>query len=205
MKPLTQRTILLLLLLLPASDADAVFESALRGDYDFAAQRACDVDFASDDPAGGGILTHHLSVRGTATFDGAGNVTSFVGQFLITNVGTLPPGTGLPTGAGTELSRISGDLTSCSGSYTVNADGTFSETLNCNLTFTGGPNAGQTGTLNGIAIKGKLAMDGTVLQLGNTTATTSDVEVLNCPGCNSGAGLIFRRICGSTGTATARR
>lgn len=194
--------LLSLSLLLPLffpGDADAQFNGALRGEYDLTAQRTCDLDVGS-----GGGATQHISLRGTSNFDGAGNVTSFVGQFLIPSFSALP-GTGIPTGAGTELFRISGDLTSCSGTYTVNADGTFSATLNCNFTFTGGFNAGQSGTLNGIAIKGKLALDGTVLELGNATAAASDIETLTCLGCNSGGGLLLRRICGSTGLATSRR
>lgn len=206
MRYLTQRIVYLfavslLLPLWPAGDADAQFNGALRGEYDITVHRTC----ASESPVGelpNPILSFvsHLIVQGTTTFDGAGGM-SHTGEVLAPGLGT--DGTGVSTGAGTEINVVQATDQSCTGTYTVNADGTFSATMTCNFTFNTGPNAGHNATLSGVRVRGKLGPDGTVVVLRNTSALAGDVETLSCPACPFGGTI--RRLCANSGLATARR
>ena len=213
--------VVMLLHLWPAGDADAVFESALRGEYDVNITLSCTIDGVRiESPPGCGTFfftgnpLQSIAVRGVSSFDGAGNA-GFTGQFFFNQptvafTNSTTDVSGVPTGVGTEFRVIQADFTSCSGTYTVNGDGTFTETLNCNLTFTQGLNTGDAATLSGFTVRGKLAHDGTIIVLGSTSATTADFETLNCPTCNGSggqqdAGFTQRRLCSSVGTATSRR
>ena len=186
----------LLLPLWPAGDADAQFNGALRGDYDVTLLRTCvfspvppgfDANFVSSSVS----LIPDIVVTGTATFDGAGGGSSTAVSFT-TSGGAAP------------TSSINRANQTCTIAYTVNADGSFTETLNCNLTFSHGgppPQPGQTATLNNIVLSGQIAHDGTVLLIKDTTP---DIETFTITSGTS-SGFVNQRVCTTTGSATSRR
>lgn len=191
----------LLLPFWPAGDADAVFESALRGDYDVTLTRTC----MNETPSGSAVPPiGPFMIRGTETFNGDGT-GSFTGQVRNPFAAAIA-GTGISTGSGNEI-YVTDANESCSITYSVNADGSFTETLNCNLTnIQGGPPPppGQTETVNGISLRGQIAHDGTVLIMSTTPASLGTVETRTV---TSGtiAGTTQKRICATEGVATARR
>jgi hypothetical protein len=197
----------LLLPFWPAGDANAVFESALRGDYDLSATRFCSLESPNTVNVSQPTNTFEIDIQGRARFNGSGGVDDFTGQIIIPGNGNA--GNGIPSTSGNEIKVILADITSCPGGYSVNTDGTFTATLNCNLAFTGAQNNLDIATLTNLKLRGKLALDGTVLVLANTVAGTGDIEVLDCPACDGpggpNTGFLQRRICSTSGVATARR
>lgn len=164
-----------LVFLSAATDADAQFNGALRGEYNITATRACKVvDTAS---------AFTVVVRGKVSYDGAGN-GNFVGAVLAVD----------------SVSANTVDQT-CTVTYTVNADGTFTQQLNCNLTFTNGPNIGNTATLTGITQQGQLSLDGTVNLVSDVADNVETFTITSGPQ----SGFTNQRICNSSGTATSRR
>jgi hypothetical protein len=161
-------------------------------------------------PSGGITASSPLGpfvIKGTANYNGTGggNFNGEVLQLSATGLAGIS-GTGIDAGGGKEI-IVSHASVSCSLTYTVNSDGTFTQTLNCNQTFNVGgppPAPGQTATLNGIPLGGQLALDGTVLVLNNTTASTATVETFTV---TSGTNINFtnKRICNAHGQATSRR
>jgi hypothetical protein len=182
----------LLLPLWPPGDADAVFEGALRGDYNMTLSRTCafDTGFGANFERLGGGGDFGVIVQGTITYNGSGG-GSFVGQALSINHDSDTIG----------LFSASPTNQSCTVTYTVNADGTFTQTMNCNLTFTAGPITGNTATLNGITHGGHLSLDGTVLVLSNSTPNVETLTITSGPTI----GFTNQRLCNASGTATSRR
>ena len=209
MRHIMRRAIQLIgvILLLPlwfAGDADAVFEAALRGDYDMTLTRTCSSDVTNGTPS---FVLGPFGLRGTATFDGIGG-GSFSGETLNMPIQaiTVPSGTGIDVGGGREI-IVNRASETCTLTYTVNADGSFTGTMNCNLTFLLGgpaPAPGQTATLNGIKLNGKIALDGTNLVLGSTEANSTTPETFTVTS-GTGSGTSQKRICNGTGVATSRR
>jgi len=149
-------------------------DASLRGDYSMTATRTC------NDAAQTILFT--IVVRGTSTFDGSGG-GSFNGQSL-----AITPQTAQAN-------------QSCTVIYTVNADGTFTQQMNCNLTFSAGPDAGNTATLNGIQIQGQLSLDGTVILLSDTAINVETFTWTSGPN----NGIVSTRECNTSGSATSRR
>lgn len=171
--------------------------AALRGEYSMSVTRTCALN-------NGGVLGPFV-VRGMSTYDGAGSGT-FTGEFLQTIGGSGPPGTGVDAGGGTEIFVTRANQT-CTLTYTINADGTFTGTMNCNLSYLLGgppPAPGQTATLNGIKVNGQLALDGTMLVLASTEASTNTPETFTITS-GTNAGFTNKRICATNGMATSRR
>ena len=167
--------LVLLLPLWPAGNAGAQFNGALRGDYNLTNFRTCQVLSDSGAPLG---IELQIAIQGTITYDGAG-AGNFVGKGLAVNASGETPS----------------DQT-CSVSYTVNADGSFTQQLNCTLTFTA---TAATASLNGIQQQGRLSLDGTVVLF---TDTETNLEILT-PISPPGTGT--QRRCNSSGVATSRR
>ena len=163
MRYLTERMIYLfaaslLLPLWPAGDADAQFNGALRGDYDMSIHRTC-ASALSIDPgtfsSPGDSTIPAIVLKGALAYNGTGGGT-FVGESLARPDGNNPV--------------IARATSNCSVTYTVNASGTFEQSMNCNHTFTiGGPGGNNTATLSGIVLDGHISLDGTVLVFGDTT------------------------------------
>ena len=177
-----------------AGDADAQFAGALRGEYNLTVKRHCalaptfDANFVPSAPGS----DFDVVLRGTTTYDGVGGGT-FAGEALA----VFPP-------ASTSTPTVSRATQTCTVTYTVNADGTVNQTLNCNLAFTVGgppPAPGQTATLNGITLDGHLGLDGTVLLINDTSPS---VETFTSTSGTS-TGFTTQRVCNATGTATSRR
>src|SRR2546427_3269 len=118
-----------------------------------------------------------FAVKGTANFDGTGGGT-FIGQSLLEPIGNQAS-------------------LNCTSTYSVNADGTFTETLNCNITFTAGPADGNTATLSGLELNGELALGGNVLLLHKTTTTSETQTFTSGPN----AGQPVTRTCNASGVA----
>ncbi len=201
--------VLLAFLFVPLDHASAQFESALRGEYNVSMERGC----ANENPVLGGADTANqprFTLKGQSSFDGTATMT-FTGQVLSPD-STGIDGAHLLTGTGTEFSLVQADVTGCTGPYSVAADGSFTGTFStCTLNFNVGPLVGQPVTLSGMKMSGKLAMDGTILVIGTTSATLSDVETLSCATCDldgPGPGTVGspqRRVCSSSGVGTSRR
>lgn len=178
--------LLFLLPLYPATDANAQFNGALRGEYDMSLHRTCWSNVPGTLP--------NMAMQGRLSFNGAG-VVSLTGQALEPR----------PGGGGDPLYTQT-DLTNCTGPYGANADGTFTATLNCSISVTrsvpGSPPVVAAGLLINLKLRGKLAHDGTVLVLGSTAAGATDVETQFCSGCIFG---VEDRLCTQAGSATSRR
>jgi hypothetical protein len=175
----------LLLPLWPAGDADAQFNGALRGEYNMTLSRNCNVP--------GGPIEVFIAVNGVANFAPSSGTVSFTGR-----------STTIGNGQANSANQT------CTGTYSVSANGTLSETLNCNLSFIDGPLApGGTATLNGIDLEGQLSLDGTVVLLRNAVPNTETFQLLTegsgAPAPNPGTGTPQVRVCSVSGTATSRR
>jgi len=156
-------------------------DASLRGDYSMTATRTCP------------IFQTPFDIRGTLTFNGTG-AGSFLGEHLATvDLVLAPPSPGTLVGYPV--------TDNCTVSYTVNADGTFTMQMNCNLTVASGPNAGITATWNGIELPGQLALDGTVLLLTDTSTGAETFTITSGPL----TGTTNQRYCSSSGVATSKR
>lgn len=182
--------LILLFLLWPAGDADAVFEGALRGEYNLTVNRHCvvgsafDANFEASSPTPG----FDAVFRGTTTYNGTGGGT-YVGEGLVVNQ---------------TFSTVNRANLNCTVTYTVNPDGSITQTMNCDLTFTVGgpaPSPGQTATLIGIGLDGRLSLDGTVLLVNDTAPSVETFTVTS----GTNIGFTNQRVCNSGGTATSRR
>lgn len=174
-----------LVFLSAAGDAEAQFNGALRGEYSVTLSRNCKIVSTAAEV--------NIAVSGTATFDPTLGTVSFTGRSTAT----------------TTVDANSANQT-CTGTYSVNANGILSETLNCNLSFIDGPLApGGTTTLNGIDLEGQLSLDGTVVLLRNAVPNNETFQLLTdasgSPTLNPGPGAPTNRICSVSGTATSRR
>ena len=226
----TRRHLILLVgfglpLLSLAGDADAQFASALRGDYDVILTRPC-FSQAFETPSGSGTfytsLVGPFLLRGTLHYDGVG-AGSLIAQSMNAGtsynptIGTMttgsgPAGSGVVSGAGEEFIFGQANFNCPSGTYVVNSDGTFTHYLNCTFNVLTGSSAGSIATWNGVALEGRLSLDGTVLVLGSTHSTNSmpNVETftfttLLVNGVSQTPPPPTKRICKGNGTATARR
>jgi hypothetical protein len=119
-----------------------------------------------------------IASRGTATYDGNGG-GSFVGQALAE-----------PFGNQSSLT--------CSLTYIVNADGSFTQVLDCTLNFTAGPLAGNTATLNGFTINGQISSGRKILLLSKTTLEAETQTFTAGPL----SGQSNTRVCNGSGLAT---
>ena len=179
------------------SNVWAQLESSLRGEYDLVWTRQC----ITEDTGGGSGTTAPFILQGKLNFDGTGG-GSFIGETMVV-VGTITTANPVTDGVGDAFDFTQNDVTGCVLLYTVNTEGILLATLNsCTLTFTSGSVAGQTGSLNGLTIEGKLALDGTVLLLRSTkhTSPTNRVETIQV-----GANPVAKRICLGDGMATSNR
>ena len=147
---------------------------------------------------GGGGVTGPFTLHGTIRYDGTGGGT-FSGQHVFAS-GTGPVGTGIPTGGGNEI-FISQAIVTCAVTYAVNPDGSLTQQLSCTVGFTTGPHAGQTATLNGIAMDGQLSPEGSVLLLSQTGTARETFT----PNFGPRSGISQQRICNGGGMATSHR
>jgi hypothetical protein len=150
-------------------------DASLRGDYSVTFMKACKIVDAT--------AAFDVVIRGKVSYDGAGN-GNFVGEAL-----AVDPASANATNQ------------TCTVTYTVNADGTFTQQLNCNLTFTNGPNAGNTATLTGIIHQGQLSLDGTVNLVSDVDDNVETFTITSGPQ----SGFTNQRICNGSGVATSRR
>jgi len=184
--------------------------ASLRGDYNLTYTRTC----AQEAVAGSSIPIGPFVLTGVVNFDGSGGGSLSGRQFLLASttggsfIGTV--GAGIDDGSGNEFFLPQADVTSCGVTYSVNANGTFSQTINsCILTFqTGGGTLfeGNTASLSGITISGTLNLDGNILVLDSAFSVepASDVETFTwTSGPNIGLGN--KRICKGSGLATSQR
>ncbi|MDH5564969.1 MAG: hypothetical protein OEY91_15275 [Nitrospirota bacterium] len=180
--------------------------TSLRGDYNFTFTRTCSqaAVSGSSNPVGPFVLT------GVVHFDGAGGGSLSGRQFLLGTAFNGTVGAGIDDGNGSEFFIPQADITSCGVTYSVSANGSFSQTMNsCILTFqTGGGTIfeGNTASLSGLTISGTLNLDGNVLVLDSSLSVepATDVETFTwTSGPNSG--IASKRICKGAGLATSQR
>ena len=197
----------LLLPLWPAGDADAVFEAALRGDYNVTLTRSCN-GIVTETFTGSGVFTSTgtppIFIQGTVSYNGSGG-GSFTGQILNMSGGGaagtgislgIPPGGSTPNE--TFVNQI--NLSPCTVTYTVNADGTFTQQFTCTATFLTGSNTGLSNTQN-FALAGHMSLDGTVLVISKTSLDQESVTI----GFGPFVGQSFNRLCSTSGLATSKR
>lgn len=171
----------LILTALPAEAGN--LNKRLKGSYSIATNRVCAQAQAGFTPEGialSPVNEQTAVIERVNTYDGNGNVTS-VGHAMQVNSNALNAGA-FPTSES--------DFT-CSGTYQVNEDNSFSETQTCSGTVLTGVVAGQTftqtpGTLTG-QVRGKHIL------IKDTSTATPVVITL------SGAGS-FTRLCGQAGS-----
>jgi len=145
----------------------ANMNSLLNGTYAFTGEHSC-LEATTISPGfvpSGTFISTYNGFSGTATFDGAGNVTrTSIGTYLV----PLQPSTTVPQ-AGTNSK-------SCTETYTVNADLSVTLAGNCDFVFTGGTLAGVTGTITGRASHGYVNAQGTALI---TTFANGNIDHMN--------------------------
>ena len=201
--------VLIVLSLIPSATASAEAQhDSLRGDYSLTLTRTCAVEgpemIVPQGPGGeqtgigGGGVIGPFTLQGTVHYDGTGEGT-FTGRQTLA-VGTGPVGTGTATGSGNEI-FVEQATVHCAVTSTVNPNRSVTQRMNCTLTFTTGPHAGHTATLNGITQEGHLSPDGSVLLLSHT-ATTMEIFT---PHDGPAAEIPRHRICNGNGMATSLR
>ena len=170
------------MLLILAPQAEALdLNRVLHGKYAFAYSRVC-----SQSPNG-------FNAQGVAVSP-ATELTSAVEMVQTYN------GDGTSSAAGRMLNIINVatnqnelDFT-CTGIYQVNADGSFSEVLDCSGTVVAGPIAGQTFMQPGIHRSGHIGILAQTLVVSNTRSSLESITF-------SGTGVQLARICGRSGSA----
>ncbi len=174
----------MLLLLAPRAEAFD-FNRVLHGDYALTFSRVC-----AQSPNG-------FSPQGLA-LSPASELTSTIETIQTYN------GDGTSSAVGHALNIINNatnqnelDFT-CTGTYQVNADGSFSEDMSCSGTVVAGPIAGQTFTQNGIHRTGHIGILAQTLVISDTR---SNFEFITFSGTNSP----ITRICGRSGTGVRVR
>jgi hypothetical protein len=180
------KALILPMLLLLAPQAEALdLNRVLHGNYAFAYSRVC-----SQSPNG-------FSPQGVAVAP-ATELTSAIEMVQTYN------GDGTSSAMGHALNIINNatnqnelDFT-CTGTYQVNADGSFSEDLNCSGTVVAGPIAGQTFTQPGIRRTGHIGIFAQTLVISNTRSNLESITF-------SGTPIPLARICGRSGTAVRVR
>lgn len=198
---------MLMLLANGIAAAEAPHES-LRGTYSLTFTRTCAVEgpelIVPPGPGGartgigGGGVTGPFTLSGLVRYDEAGGGT-FTGQHSFAS-GTGPVGTGITTSEGNEI-FVNQAAVTCTLTYAVNPDGSFTQQLNCTAGFTTGPNTGQIATLNGIAMDGQLSPEGSVLLLSQAGTARETFT----PNFGATAGVPQQRICNGSGMATSLR
>ena len=87
----------------------------------------------------------------------------------------------------------------CTGTYQVNNDGSFSEELNCSGTVVAGPIVGQTFTQPGIRRSGHIGILAQTLVVSNTKSSLESITFSGAPT------IPLARICGRSGTGVRIR
>jgi hypothetical protein len=174
----------MLLVLAPQAEAFDL-NRVLHGDYALAYSRVCSQSpngFSLQGLAAAPATELTSAIEMVQTYNGDGT-SSAVGHALnIINVGTNQ----------NEL-----DFT-CTGTYQVNNDGSFSEDLSCSGTVVAGPIAGQTFTQPGIRRTGHIGIFAQTLVISNTRSNLESITF-------SGTGSPLARNCGRSGTAVRIR
>jgi hypothetical protein len=186
MKNTNLKTLVLPLLLLLAPPAEAFdLNRALHGKYAFTYSRVC-----AQSPNG-------FSLQGVA-LPPQTELTTAVEMIQTYN------GDGTSSAAGHMLNIINNatnqnelDFT-CTGTYQVNADGSFSEDMSCSGTVVAGPISGQTFTQTGIHRTGHIGIFAQTLVISNTRSNLESITF-------SGTPIPLARICGRSGTAVKIR
>ena len=150
-------------------------------------------------------MTQRIDLQGIVTYDGAGGGT-FSGQALSPGTGG-PVGTGIPSGGGKEIFVNQIDYENCTVTYSVQSDGSLSQSFNgCLLTLQTGPATGGTRQVDGLRMPGQVSLDGTILMLSHTGTGVETFTVLtNPPTVPPPPPDPFDRICIGSGLATSRR
>jgi hypothetical protein len=137
----------------------------------------------------GGATTRTLSNEGVLTFNGDGTGT-FAGKSLSMNHNVTGPGA---------IPVSEADFT-CSLTYTVNLDGSFTTQVECSGTILSGGGAGLTFTTSGTELNGQLGQ-GRKIFIANDTNPNVETFTLTPPAGD----LVFKRICGRSQTAIRMR
>ena len=156
----------------------------LKGDFAVAQSSICaqtTAGFDADGRALGPVTLLTRMIESTNTYGGDGTFSS-VGRTLQMNGAATAPGS-FP---------MNESEFSCSGTYQVNGDGTFTETSTCSGTVISGATAGETFNQSAVTIHGQIR--GKVLVLQNTSTVTPITLTLSRSGT-------FIRLCGSSGSA----
>jgi hypothetical protein len=181
------KALVLPMLLLLAPQAGAFdFNRVLHGDYAFTYSRVCAQSPNGFSPQGLALnpiseLTSTIEMVQTYNGDGTSSAVGGHALNIINNA--------------TNQNEL--DFT-CTGTYQVNNDGSFSEDLNCSGTVVAGPIAGQTFTQPGIHRSGHIGIFAQTLVISNTGSNLESITF-------SGSGIALARICGRSGTAVRIR
>lgn len=172
-----------LVVALPASAGN--LNKRLKGDYAVSVMRICSSTQAGFGPAPqfqalGPVNNQTIVAKGVQSFDGDGNFTASLRAFVTNSSGTAA--------GGFPVSEV--ELT-CSGTYQVNADHSFTTVRSCTGVALSGVIAGQTLTQSPIAGNGHIR--GKMLQFADATPSVETTTL-------SLFGTSFR-ICGRSGTA----
>lgn len=165
---------------------DAKLLGILNGKYLFNANGSCIESTGGFNPQPtleplGGTTVYHEYLTGTSDFDGRGGavqslrgMTMFDGPFFPLNspVGTF--------------------ITTCTYTYTVNADRSFFMEGGCISALPHGPVPGQTATVSGIKVEGHVSRDGDMLVISGVEPAEQDLVL--------SGGYSAKRLCASTGT-----
>lgn len=155
----------------------------LKGDYSGAATSFCAqaaAGFSETGQALGPVTPLTRTLETIRSYDGEGAVTITGRTFQVATTATAPGN--FP---------VNESAFSCTGTYQVNDDLSFSETVICSGTVISGATAGQTFVQSPTSSSGQIR--GKTLLLKDTIATQSSITL-------SGAGTLFR-LCSAAGTA----
>ena len=164
-------------------EAQSSLNARLDGTYSFHLSRHCNRETAGDGfnanlqfDTSSGLAGIGIEVHGTITFNGSGSASA-----TTTEVITLPNAIG----------QVFGNQQTCTFTYVVSSDGSFTLQGSCSGTQTAGPNIGATLSTTGIKLKGQIGTRRrTLIFFGDGT----DVETFN-------GGADRQQICSQTGTA----
>jgi hypothetical protein len=170
----------MLLVLTPQAEA-LDLNRVLHGKYAFAYSRVCSQSpngFSAQGVALPPATELTSAIEMVQTFNGDGTSSATGHALNIINVGTNQ----------NELEFT------CTGTYQVNIDGSFSEELSCSGNVVAGPITGQTFTQPGIQRSGHIGILAQTLVVSNTKSTLESIAF-------SGTAIPLARTCGRSGTA----
>lgn len=165
------------------------FNRLLRGDYAERMTRTCSrtaAGFGADLQLLGPAVSQTASTELTITYNGDGTSTA-VGRVLNLTNGATATGN-LP---------VSASEFTCTGTYQVDEDRSFTEVMSCSGSVLAGASAGQTFSEADYRVSGQIGPHGAMLVVGNTDPQVESIT-LSASGTTS-------RICARTGTAVKIR